>query len=136
MEDNHIADPRARTFVAELRRFEQSSDPTDLVELFADDATATRFDGRGDRTDVTAFWQEYRAQFDHLSTTFFDAVEGSDQVALEWTSEATLTDGRPISYRGVTVLDLAGEQIARLRTYYDSAAFVAIPTGTGAGSVG
>ena len=132
MEDNHIADPRARTFVADLRRFEQSSDPAALVGLFADEATATRLDARGDRTDVAAFWREYRDQFDRLSTTFFDAVEGSDQVALEWTSDATLTEGRPISYRGVTVLDLEGEKIVRLRTYYDSAAFVAIPARTGA----
>ncbi len=132
MEDNHIDDPRVRAFVAELRRFEQSSDPTDLVALFADQATATRLDARGERTDVAAFWREYRAQFDRLSTTFFDAVEGSEQVALEWTSEGTLTDGRPISYRGVTVLDLDGEKIDRLRTYYDSAAFVAVPAETGA----
>jgi ketosteroid isomerase-like protein len=130
MEDNHIADPRARAFVAELRGFEQSSDPTDLVGLFAVDATATRLDARGERSDMTAFWREYRGQFDRLSTTFFDAVEGTDQVALEWTSEATLTTGRPISYRDVTVLDLAGEKIAGLRTYYDSAAFVAIPAGS------
>lgn len=127
MEDNHIDDPRARTFVAELRRFEQSSDPTDLVALFADDATATRLDARGERADVTAFWQEYRGQFDSLSTTFFDAVEGSDQVSLEWTSSATLRNGRPVDYRGVTVLDLAGEKIAALRTYYDSAVFLAVP---------
>lgn len=130
MEDNHIADPRTRTFVAELRHFEQSSDPADLVALFADDATATRLDGRGDRSDVKAFWQEYRGQFDRLSTTFFDAVEGADQVALEWTTEATLADGGPVSYRGVTVLDLAGEKIAALRTYYDTAAFVPIPAGS------
>jgi len=132
MEDNHIDAPRARAFVAELRRFEQSSDPTDLVGLFTDVATAARLDARGERTDVAAFWQEYRGQFDRLSTTFFNAVEGSSQVALEWTSEGTLPGGRPISYRGVTVLDLEGEKINRLRTYYDSAAFVALPAETGA----
>lgn len=132
IKDNHIADPRARAFVAELRRFEQSSDPADLVALFADDATATRLDARRERPDVTAFWREYRAQFDHLTTTFSDAVESDDQVALEWTSEATLGDGRPLTYRGVTILDLAGERIAALRTYYDSAAFVSVPAGSGA----
>lgn len=134
MEDNHIDDPRARAFVAELRRFEQGrfdedGDPTGLVELFADGATATRLDARGERGDVGAFWREYRGQFREVRTTFFDAVESGDQVALEWSSEATLTDGRLISYRGVTVLDLDGEKIARLRTYYDSAAFVAVPAG-------
>lgn len=130
MEDNHIDDPRARTFVAELRRFEQSSDPERLVALFTDEATATRLDARGERTDVSAFWREYRRQFDHVSTTFFDVVEGSDQVALEWTSAATLPDGRPVDYRGVTVLDLAEDGIAALRTYYDSAVFLAVPAAT------
>lgn len=130
MEDNHIDDPRTRVFVAELRRFEQSSDPADLVALFADNATATRLDARGERTDVMAFWQEYRGQFDELRTTFIDVVEGDDQVSLEWTSAATLRGGRPVDYRGVTVLDLAGEKIAALRTYYDSAVFLAVPAAT------
>ena len=31
--------------------------------------------------------------------------------------------GKPVEYSGVTVLDLAPEAVARLRTYYDSAVF-------------
>lgn len=129
MEDNHISDPRARTFVAALRRFEQDSDPAPLVELFADRATATRLDARGERTDVTAFWTEYRAQFHELSTTFVNAVESADQVSLEWTTTATLTDDRPLDYRGVTVIDLDGDDIVALRTYYDTAAFTPVRAG-------
>jgi ketosteroid isomerase-like protein len=78
---------------------------------------------------VAAFWREYRDQFRELSTTFVNAVEGSGQCALEWTSKATMPDGHPVEYRGVTVLDLDGERIARLRTYYDSAVFVSAPAG-------
>lgn len=130
MEDNRISDPRARTFVAALRRFEQDADPAPLTELFSPDATATRLDARGDRTDVTAFWTEYRDQFHELSTTFVNAVESPDQVALEWTTTATLTDDRPLHYRGVTVIDLDGEAIVALRTYYDTAAFTAVPAAT------
>jgi ketosteroid isomerase-like protein len=123
MDDNHIADERARTFVARLRRFEQSSDPAELAELFAPDATLTRLDARGERTGTEEFWTEYRAYFNELSTTFSNAVESADQCALEWSSTGTLTDDRPVTYRGVTVLDYDGGQIARLRTYYDSAVF-------------
>lgn len=130
MEDNHITDNRARTFVAALRRFEQNADPAPLVALFSDGATAARLDARGERTDVTAFWTEYRGQFHELSTTFVNAVEGADQVALEWTTAATLTDDRPLHYRGVTVIDLDGDSIAALRTYYDTAAFAPIPATT------
>lgn len=125
MQDNHISDPRARRFVAALRRFEQDADPGDLVAQFTEDATVSRLDNRGDRYDVVEFWQEYRGYFEELSTTFVDAVESDDQVALEWTTVATLTDGKPVEYRGVTVLDLAPEAIAGLRTYYDTAAFLA-----------
>ena len=42
-----------------------------------------------------------------------------------WTSDATLTDGRPLQYRGVTVIDLDGDKVSKLRTYYDSAQFAA-----------
>jgi ketosteroid isomerase-like protein len=124
MQDNHISDPRARRFVAALRRFEQDADPAELVAQFAEDATVSRLDARGDRTDIAEFWQEYRRSFEELSTTFVDAVESDDQVALEWTTAATLVDGKPVEYRGVTVLDLAPEAIAGLRTYYDTAAFL------------
>jgi ketosteroid isomerase-like protein len=125
--DNHISDPRARAFVAALRRFEQDADPTPLTELFAAGATAMRLDARGERTDVTGFWTEYRTQFRELSTTFVNAIEGEHQVALEWTTTATLTDDRPLDYRGVTVIDLDGDEIVALRTYYDTAAFTLVP---------
>ncbi|MCY7342931.1 MAG: nuclear transport factor 2 family protein [Pseudonocardia sp.] len=131
MEDNHIADARARNFVAALRKFEQDSDAAPLVALFATDAVTERLDARGERHgEVEQFWQEYRAQFREIRTTFFNAVEGQDQVALEWRSQAILTDDRPLTYRGVTVIDLDGDAIVRLRTYYDSAAFVLVPAAT------
>jgi len=130
MEDNHISDPRARAFAAALRKFEQDSDPSGLVGLFAAGATAVRLDARGERDDIEAFWREYRGEFREVRTTFVNVVEGSDQFALEWTSEATLTNDRPISYRGVTVIDLDGDEIVRLRTYYDSAVFTAVPAGS------
>ncbi|GAA2552563.1 nuclear transport factor 2 family protein [Pseudonocardia hydrocarbonoxydans] len=129
MEDNHITDPRARTFVAALRRFEQDADPAPLARLFSADATAMRLDARGERADVAAFWTEYREQFHELSTTFVNAVEDDDQVALEWTTTATLTDDRPLRYRGVTVIDLDGDDIVALRTYYDTAAFTPVRAG-------
>ena len=128
MPDNHITDPRARDFVAALRTFEQSSDPAALTELFAPDATLRRLDARGDRGDVAAFWREYRAQFHELSTTFSNIVEGVDEFALEWVSTGSLADDRPITYNGVTIIDLDGPKIVRLRTYYDTAAFTSTPT--------
>ena len=133
MDDSLITDPRARTFAEALQTFEADADPTSLTSLFADDATALRLDARGERTDIEQFWREYRDQFTEISTTFVHAVEGADACVLEWGSEARLTNGRPVGYRGVTVVEFDGETITRLRTYYDSAAFVAIPASAAAG---
>ena len=126
MADTNISDDRARTFATGLQTFEKDGDVAAFAALFADDAVTRRFDARGERSgEVEAFWQEYRAQFQSISTTFYDVVEGGDRFALEWTSEATLVDGRPLQYRGVTVIDLDGEKITKLSTYYDSAQFAA-----------
>lgn len=128
MDDNDITDPRARAFATGLRTFEQDSDPAPFAALFAPDATTERLDARGERRgEVAEFWKEYRAQFDEISTTFVHVVEGDDRFALEWTSTGTLSGGRPIDYRGVTSIDLDGDLISGLRTYYDSAAFVLVP---------
>jgi ketosteroid isomerase-like protein len=126
MADIQISDDRARAFATALQTFEQDGDATSFAKLFASDAITQRFDARGERHgEVEQFWQEYRDQFRSISTAFYDVVEGGDRFALEWSSDAELTDGRPITYRGVTVIDLDGEKITRLRTYYDSAQFAA-----------
>ncbi|HXV93500.1 MAG TPA: nuclear transport factor 2 family protein [Pseudonocardia sp.] len=126
MEDNHISDERARTFAGALRRFEQDSDAAAFAELFTDDAVTQRLDARGERKgEVEQFWREYRGQFHDLKTTFYNVVEGGDQFALEWTSEGTLTNDRPVRYRGVTCVGYDGDKIGWLRTYYDSAVFAA-----------
>ena len=126
MADTTISDDRARTFATALQTFEKDGDVAAFAALFADDAVTQRFDARGERRgEVEQFWREYHAQFRSISTTFYDVVEGGDRFALEWTSDAELSDGRPIQYRGVTVIDLDGDKITRLRTYYDSAQFAA-----------
>jgi ketosteroid isomerase-like protein len=130
MDNSEIRDERARTFATALQEFERSTDPAGLVALFTADAGLTRLDARGERQDPEAFWREYRDQFDELSTTFEHVVEGDDRCALEWTSRGRLSTGRPIEYRGVTVLEFAGQEVAQLRTYYDTAAFTLAPAGT------
>lgn len=126
MEETRITDERAGAFAAALQRFEQDSDTAAFAKLFADDAITQRLDARGARRgEVEQFWREYREQFIDVRTTFDNAIEGSDEFALEWTSEATLGNGRPIEYRGVTAIGFDGDRIVWLRTYYDSAVFVA-----------
>ena len=126
MADIQISDDRARTFADGLQTFEKDGDVAAFAALFADDAVTQRFDARGERRgEVEQFWQEYRDQFESISTTFYAVVEGGDRFALEWASDAKLVDGRPLKYRGVTIIDLDGEKISKLETYYDSAQFAA-----------
>jgi ketosteroid isomerase-like protein len=125
--DTDITDARARAFASALQTFERDADSVAFAELFADGATVLRFDGRGERTDVEQFWREYRDQFTAVSTRFTGVVQGEDSSALEWTSEGELSTGRPVSYRGATVIELDGDKITGLRTYYDSAVFTAVP---------
>lgn len=131
MADTNISDDRARTFAAGLHELDKNGDAAAFAAQFTDDAVTQRFDARGERRgEVEQFWQEYRAQFQSISTTFYDVVEGGDRVALEWTSDATLADGRPLQYRGVTVVDFTGDKVSKLRTYYDSAQFAATTADT------
>ncbi|GAA2541562.1 hypothetical protein [Pseudonocardia hydrocarbonoxydans] len=124
MEDNHITDERARSFVAPLRRFEQDADPAPLAALSADRASLSRLDARGERTDAAAFWPGYRDQFHRLTTGFVNTVDGGGLVAPERTT-ATLTDDRPLPHRGV--LDLGDDAVVALHTSDDSAASTPIP---------
>jgi ketosteroid isomerase-like protein len=130
MADTPIEDPRARTFAGALQELDESGDPSELVALFAEGATLSRLDARGDRDDPEAFWREYREQFDELSTTFTHSTEADGRYALEWVSKGTLATGRPVEYRGVTVVEYDGDKVSALRTYYDTAAFTAPPAGT------
>lgn len=43
---------------------------------------------------------------------------------MEWEASGQLKGGHDIAYRGVSLLDVDGEQVKAFRTYYDSAAFV------------
>ena len=122
-EDNHISNPRAREFVAALRSFEQDGNPYGLLAQFADGAVVSRLDGRGERTDVEAFWREYRDQFERVSTTFRNAVESDAAVALEWDSDVVPVGSQATTYRGVTVLEIdpLADAVSSLRVYHDTA---------------
>ncbi len=43
---------------------------------------------------------------------------------MEWTAQGALSNGRPLTYGGVSLVEHEGEQIRRFRTYYDSAVFL------------
>jgi ketosteroid isomerase-like protein len=117
----------ARTFADALLSFESGGDVSDLAALFADGAELVRPEAAGlaDPDDAADFWQSYRTQFEEISTEFGQVQEGEDHAALEWSSSGSLSTGRSITYRGVSLLHLDGDgKIDRFATYYDTAAFL------------
>lgn len=115
-----------RAFTDALGRLHADRDVEPLVALFAEDATLAKLDRPHEEhgpAGARQFWLAYRDVFDDVAVTFGHTVEGEDSAALEWTSNGTLRDGTPLSYRGVSVLEVGTEQLNAFRTYYDAAAF-------------
>ncbi|MBA4064349.1 MAG: epoxide hydrolase [Isosphaera sp.] len=113
--------------MAALQRTEKSGDPNGLADLFTDDAELTNLakpePARG-RDGARAFWADYLKAFGSIRSEFGLVVADGPAAVMEWTSEGTLPNGKPITYRGVSVVETAGDRVARFRTYYDTAAFV------------
>lgn len=118
----------AKRFAATLQQVEKDRDPAPLVALFADDAElenlTTKSPAKG-RDGAARFWRKYLDAFERVESKFTHTHESDGVAVLEWVSEGALPTGQPIRYRGVSVLELAGDRVAKFRTYYDSAAFVA-----------
>lgn len=134
--DNAVQNETARRFIAALRTLEQDRDVEPIAELFTEGAKLSRLDGRDPRRGeggARQFWTGYRQTFGEINTTFTHVTEGSAAAALEWTSQGTMPDGRGIDYAGVTVIDIDGGLITGLRSYYDSAAFMAEQARVGGG---
>jgi hypothetical protein len=115
-------------FEAALQRLDETSEPEQLLERFADGAELHRpeVDRQSATRDAEAFWRAYRTQFDDIATEFTHRSETDEHAALEWQSTGRLATGRDITYRGVSLLtfDSAG-LVTRFATYYDTAAFLA-----------
>ncbi|MBA3525094.1 MAG: nuclear transport factor 2 family protein [Geodermatophilaceae bacterium] len=124
----NVSHPSARRFLDALAQLERSSDVAAMDGVFADDALLRRMThgGQEQRTESAAeFWTAYRATFGEIVSAFTAVTEGPESVVLEWTSSGTLAAGAPVTYAGVSVLDLPTDDgaLTGFRTYYDSAAF-------------
>lgn len=112
----------AQTFIGALRALEQGRDVEPLVRLYTEDAVVgnvvspDRFRGPD---GARRFWSEYRGTFGSLESSFRSIITTEDRAALEWTTTGTAFDGAPVTYSGVTVLEIAGEQVSRSTAYFD-----------------
>jgi ketosteroid isomerase-like protein len=123
--------PRNRTiraFVQGLGRLERERDDTALLKLFADNCSVSNMQLQSPLSGeegARRFWHDYRETFSEVESTFNRIVETRNTVVLEWTSKGKLRIGRPIEYRGVSILTLDGDKITGFIAYYDSAPFTA-----------
>jgi ketosteroid isomerase-like protein len=117
----------AARFKQALQQTEQSRDPSAVASLFREGARLTNLGG-DHGTDAHKFWQVYLEQFSDIRSEFTAETISERSAALEWQSRGTLTDGREVDYRGVSVIDFEGDALTGFRTYYDSAAFVRTKT--------
>ena len=95
------------------------------MAFFAEDAELANLTHSERGSDgARRFWQVYRAQFSDIRSRFSRIVECGCDAVLVWRSEGALTEGRPVDYRGVSLLTLRGGKVVRFETYYDSAVFL------------
>ncbi len=114
-------------FMHALQHTERTGDVEPLVALFNDRAeldNVMKSDCQHGREGARKFWMTYLTAFQQIYSQFIHITESEDTAVMEWTAQGTLSNGRALTYRGVSVVEHEGEQIHRFRTYYDSAVFL------------
>lgn len=123
----------ADRFARALQESEAKKDPGPVAGLFADDAELSNLahdEPRRGADGARLFWADYLNAFGTVRSEFSAIKQADGWALLEWTSQGTLPAGKPVKYRGVSVLEVAGEKVSRFRTHYDTAALVTPPAAT------
>ena len=112
----------ADRFVEALWKLEEDRDVEALVEIHAEDwdvgnvavpKTFKRHDG------LREFWTDYRKTFDEMKSEFRNVFsDEAGHAALEWTTNAT-SEGKDVSYDGVSMLEIEDGKVSRVRAYFD-----------------
>lgn len=113
-------------FMQALQEAESRKDPTPLVELYAEDSSTENLalPPMTGKEGAHEFWKRYLDVFQDIRSEFFAQADSDTTGVMEWTARGTLKDGKPIQYKGVSIIEVEGGQVKKFRTYYDSAAFV------------
>lgn len=116
----------ARKFVEALGRLEAGRELDALVALFAEECEVGNVvspEKFGGREGAREFWgAKYRDTFGEVRSTFRNVFATEGRAALEWTTEGTSSDGSPLRYDGVSILETDGELITRFCAYFDAGA--------------
>lgn len=114
-------------FIAALREAEDTHSADPLLGIFDERAelwSVARPTVQRGTDGARQFWTDYLDAFESVRSEFTNVVAADQHVALEWRSEGRLPDGKPLTYNGVSLLDLDGDRIVRFRTYYDPRPFL------------
>lgn len=112
--------------MAALQQAETSGNPSALVALHAPGVTLRNLPEKTWEGEAGAreFWEAYLANFDEIRSEFTASREADGLGVMEWIATGRIRGGRDLSYRGVSLIEVADGKVQAFRTYYDSAAFV------------
>ncbi len=114
----------ANEFIQALWTLEETKDVEPLVGLYAKDALVGNLiapDQYSGPDGARTFWTEYRGSFDAAKSKFRNVIAGDGSAALEWTTEGTSFNGSPLSYSGVTILEIEDGKVTRSSAYFNPA---------------
>ena len=119
-----MSEQLAKQFIEALGRLEAGRDVETITSLFADECevgNVTSPDKFRGREGAREFWgAKYRDTFGEVRSTFRNVFATENRAALEWTTEGTSSDGAPLKYEGVSILETDGGQITRFCAYFDA----------------
>ncbi len=120
-----MSDKVAKAFIEALWTLEETKDAGPLTALYAENASVGNViapDQYRGPDGARKFWTEYRGSFDTAKSQFRNVIASDGGAALEWTTEGTSFSGSPLSYSGVTILEIEGEKVTRSSAYFDPSA--------------
>lgn len=120
-----MSDKVAKAFIEALWTLEETKDAGPLTALYAENASVGNViapDQYQGPDGARKFWTEYRGSFDTAKSQFRNVIASDTSAALEWTTEGTSFNGSPLSYSGVTILEIEGDKVTRSSAYFDPSA--------------
>lgn len=120
-----MSDKVANAFIQALWTLEETKDAGPLTALYAENASVGNViapDQYQGPDGARKFWTEYRGSFETAKSKFRSVIASDTGAALEWTTEGTSFNGSPLSYCGVTILEIEGEKVTRSSAYFDPSA--------------
>lgn len=117
-----MVSPHAQQFIEALHRLEENDDLDGMISLFGDEAeisNPTDATPHRGREGARHFWDAYRRSFTEIHSEFRTVVASDEATILEWTSRGQATEGTPVEYDGVSVVEYRDGKVHRFRAYFD-----------------